>query len=205
MRVFVFLVILLFVMGCAQETVVEPVIDEKTSASPEWEGDKMKVLMIIAPKDFRDEELAHPKEVLENAGIEVDVASITTDEATGMLGMKVTPDVAVKDVNIADYEYVIVVGGAGSPALMDYPEVLSAVKAAKNKAAICLAPMVLAKAGVLQGKKATVYKTPESLTALQQGGAEYVEEDVVVDGTTVTADGPGSAKKFGNKLVEMIK
>ena len=65
--------------------------------------------------------------------------------------------------------------------------------------------MVLAKAGVLTGKKATVFKTKESLAALQQGGAEYVEQAVVTDFNLVTANGPEAAEELGNTLVKLLQ
>jgi len=162
-------------------------------------------LFIIAQKDFRDEELLRPKRILENAGIVVEVASITTELARGVLGAEVMPDLAVEDANADDYEYIVIVGGPGSPSLLNYPEVLDLVSNAKNTAAICLGPMVLAKAGVLEGKRATVFKTSESVAALEEGGATFVDQSLVVDGSLVTANSPQAAEQFGEKLVEMIK
>jgi protease I len=173
-------------------------------------GENMpKVLFIIAQTNFRDEELFKPKAILENAGYAVEVASITIDTATGMLGAKVKPDLAIKDANINDYALIVVVGGSGAPELANRPEVLNLLNQAKNNdkkiAAICLGPMVLAKAGVLQGKQATVFKTPDSIAALKNGGAIFVGQDVVVDTDIVTANGPGAAAEFGNELVKLLK
>ena len=167
-----------------------------------------KVLFIIAQDKFRDEELLEPKMEVENAGHEAVVASITTNTCTGMLGETITPDLAVKDVNIDDYAIIAVIGGQGAPDLMNYPEVMDLLKQAKakdmNLAAICIAPMILAKAGVIQGKNATVYQTPNSMAALDEAGANMVSQDVVVDTKLVTASGPHVAREFGLKLVEML-
>ncbi len=195
------LVVLILLVGCSTQEVVEqeeqPLQEEVMKMS--------KVLFIIAQKDFRDEELLKPKRILENAGIDVEVASITKELARGVLGAEVMPDLAVKDADAEEYEYIVVVGGSGSPTLLDYPEVLDLVSKAKNTAAICLGPMVLAKAGVLEGKRATVFKTDDSLATLEDGGAVFVDQSIVVDGKLVTANGPGAADQFGQKLVEMIK
>jgi len=168
-----------------------------------------RVLFIIAQKNFRDEELAKPKQILESAGYECKVASITTGVAQGMLGARVKPDLAVKDARIDDYDLVVVVGGPGSPELASHEEVMSLLRAAKEKnkviGAICLGPMILAKAGVLEGRKATVFKTSESLSALESGGAVLVDQSVVVDGRVVTANGPGAAEGFGNELVKLLR
>jgi protease I len=173
-------------------------------------GENMpKVLFIIAQANFRDEELAKPKAILENAGYDVEVASITTSTAIGMLGARVKPDLAIKDAIINDYVLIVVVGGSGAPELANHPEVLNLLSQAKNNdkkiAAICLGPMALAKAGVLQGKQATVFKTSDSIAALKNGGAIFVDQSVVVDAGLVTANGPGAAAEFGNELVKLLK
>jgi len=167
-----------------------------------------KVLFIIAQENFRDEELTRPKKILEDLGAKVIVSSITTDEARGMLGMKILPDVAVRDVNPNDYDALIVVGGSGSPKLADYPEVLNVIRRfdelKKSIGAICLGPTVLAKAGVLNGVLATVYATDWSVSTLERNGATYVDKNVVVDGRIITANGPTSADEFGKKFAEVL-
>ncbi len=74
-----------------------------------------KILMVIAPKEFRDEELLTPKKLLSEAGASVIVASTTADEAKGMLGAKIKPDIVLSSALASDYDCVIVVGGMGSP------------------------------------------------------------------------------------------
>ncbi|MBI4150286.1 DJ-1/PfpI family protein [Candidatus Woesearchaeota archaeon] len=168
-----------------------------------------KALFIIAQKGFRDEELFEPKEVLEDAGIECKVASISTNAAQGKLGAMVMPDLAVKDAKLDDYDVIIVVGGPGAPELAKHKEVLDLLKAAKQKgknlASICIAPIVLAKAGVLTGKKATVWESPETIKMLEEGKAIFTRKDVVVEDKLVTANGPAAAREFGKKVVEMLK
>jgi 4-methyl-5(b-hydroxyethyl)-thiazole monophosphate biosynthesis len=82
--------------------------------------------------------------------------------------------------------------------------VLDAVKTAfelgKIVAAICAAPSVLAKAGILKGKKATIYPGMESALT----GAKHINERVVVDGKLVTSQGPGTALEFGITVVELL-
>jgi len=171
----------------------------------------MRVLMIVAQKNFRDEELFHTKEELEKAGNEVKVASVSTATATGMLGAIVKPDLAVKDVKVEDFDALIIVGGSGSPELAKYPEVSNLIKSAASKGkvlgAICLGPVVLAKADVLKGKKATVWSSPaytESIEILKQYGAKYVKEGVVEDGKLITAAGPQWARDFGKAIAKAL-
>jgi protease I len=131
--------------------------------------------------------------------------------ASGMRSWRsvVKPDLAVKDVNVSNYDLVVVVGGSGAPSLANYPEVLNLLREAsannQKLGAICLGPEVLAKAGVLQGKQATVFKNTESLAALEQGGAVFVDQKVVVEPNLVTANGPSAATDFGNELVKLLE
>jgi len=168
----------------------------------------MTVLFIIAQHDFRDEELALPKEVVEDAGFDTEVASISTDTAHGMLGMKLQPDLAVKDAKLEDHELIVIVGGKGSPELARHSEVLEFLKEAdkmkKALAAICIGPTVLAMAGVLEGIKVTVYRTDQSVKTMEGAGAILVDEPVVRDGRFVTANGPAAARPFGHQLVELL-
>jgi len=69
--------------------------------------------MMIAAKDFRDEELLKPKEVLEAQGVKVVLVSTTRDETRGMLGTKVKPDLLLSELKVDDYAAVVFVGGDG--------------------------------------------------------------------------------------------
>jgi protease I len=169
----------------------------------------LNVLMIIAPKDFRDEELLEPKKLLEDSGANVTIASTELTEAQGMLGAKVKPDILIDNVNASSFAAAIVVGGMGSPEYLWNNKKIHSIlqelyKANKVVAGICLSGAVLAKAQVLKGKKATVWATDESLQALSEGQATYLKEHVVEDGNIITADGPEAAEKFGTTLINAI-
>lgn len=167
-----------------------------------------KALFIIAQQNFRDEELIEPKKMLENEGAVVKIASITTEEARGMLGLVVIPDTTVRNANPADYDVLVVVGGSGSPQLADYPEVLDIIRRFDNQgksiASICLGSYVLARAGILNGKRVTAFPADFALTELRRGGAEYIKEDVVVDGKIITAAGPEAARQFGGQIAKAL-
>jgi protease I len=211
----ILIIVVLISSGCAtQKNIsegknqqVQPGVSNQTQTITA--GNMQKVLFIIAQTNFRDEELEKPKQILENAGYNVDVASITTQQATGMLGARVKPDLAVKDVKISNYALIVVVGGSGAPELAKYPEVLNLLSQAKNNnmklGGICLGPSVMAKAGVLEGKQATVFKTSDSLAALEQGGATFIDQKIVVEPNLVTANGPAAATEFGNELVKLLQ
>lgn len=168
-----------------------------------------RVLAVVAPSGFRDEELQQPKQILESEGAEVKVASTVEGTCSGMLGAKVKTDLTVAQAQAGEFDAVIVVGGAGSPQyLWDNSALHSILKQAAeaNKVigGICLSGAVLARAGVLEGKQATVYQTPQTLEELKKAGARYVARDVVIDGNMVTAEGPAAAKEFGRQLAERL-
>ena len=163
-------------------------------------------VLVIAEKIFRDEEYQVPKEILNRAGITVITASTTMGEAIGKLGMKVKPDIPVKEIRVDVLDALVFIGGGGAEQYFHDPLAHSlaqeAVKKGKIVGAICIAPVILANAGVLNGRKATVF--PDGAERLKKGGAVYVTEDVVVDGNIITASGPHAAQKFGEELVKLV-
>jgi len=165
-----------------------------------------KVLMIIAPRNFRDEELFYTKEELESAGNSVILASTTIDTATGMLGGRAEPDMTINDVNIDDYDAVVFVGGTGSSIYFNNTKAHEIARTANEKGkvigAICIAPSTLANAGMLSGKKVTSYPSEES--NLRSKGADFTGNPVEKDGNIITADGPSSARKFGRMIAESL-
>ncbi|MCQ6253445.1 DJ-1/PfpI/YhbO family deglycase/protease [Methanocaldococcus sp.] len=170
-----------------------------------------KVLMVIAPKDFRDEELFEPMAVFESNGLKVDVVSTKKGECVGMLGSKVYVNKTIYDINnIDDYDAIVIVGGIGSKEyLWNNTKLIELVKEFYDKgkvvAAICLSPVVLARAGVLKGKKATVFPAPEAIEELKKYGAIYEDKGVVVDGNVITAKSPDYARLFGLEVLKAIE
>ena len=167
------------------------------------------VLFVIAPERFRDEELLEPRRILEQGGCRVTVASIRSGTAVGMLGARVAVDTTIRPADADAYDALAIAGGAGSPAHLWDSEPLQALARAINAAgkpvgAICLSPPVLARAGLLQGKRATTFPADRAIAELKRGGATYVREAVVVDGTIVTASGPEAASAFGETLAGLL-
>jgi protease I len=166
-------------------------------------------LLIITQRNFNETEYMTTKNVLIKEKIKVETASITTEECIGMKGLRVKPDKAVIDALKKEYDAVILIGGSGCYELSNYPEVNEIVKrqAEKSKvlAAICLAPVILAKAGVLEDVLATVFPEDWAVTLLQQYKAHYMARDVIADGNIITADGPKSAEKFAKTILKKLK
>jgi len=171
-----------------------------------------KILFVIAFKDFRDEEFFEPKEILEKAGFQIEVASTEKGTAVGVNGGEAEVNFSAEEVNVDDYEAVVFVGGAGATRNIENSRFHRIAREAmmKNKivAAICIAPLILARAGILENRKATVWTSAldrRPIQALKDGGASYENKPVVVDGNIVTANGPQSAKDFGKTLVKLLK
>ncbi len=166
-----------------------------------------KIVMIIAPERFRDEELFITKEELEKAGHETAIASSVKGICPGSRGGFATATLTLNEVKASDYDAVVFVGGGGSKIYYANEEALRIAKEMHKKktvvAAICLAPVILANAGILKGKNATVAGT-EAKT-IESKGAKYTEPGVTVDGNIVTGNAPKSSRLFGQKINELLK
>lgn len=162
--------------------------------------------MVVAPKDFRDEEYLEPRQVLEKEGIEVKVSSLNLGEAKGAGGTIALIDLTSDDARAEDFDAVLFIGGPGMVNLVSDARLTNLAKAffeaGKITAAICVAPAILAKAGILTGKKAAAWSGVKS--DLTGGGAIYSGESVTVDGQIITASGPTAAKEFGEKILEKL-
>ncbi len=166
-----------------------------------------KVLLIAAKNGFRDEELFVPKEVLETNGYIVDIASSSKGECRGMLGKSITAGISLNEVNVSDYSAVVFIGGMGAQEYFNNPIAhriaREAYEGGKVVAAICIAPVILGRAGILENKHATVSKGLKN--QLQISGAVYTGSGVEVDGNIITADGPGAAEGFVYKILDALK
>lgn len=164
-------------------------------------------VFIIAQENFQDDEFAKPLEALKARGISVTVASTTLGEVTGMNGAKAKPDMLLKDIKAEDFDAIVFIGGSGAVQYLDDPVAhkLAQDAVAKNKlvGGICLAPVILTNAGILKGKKATVYPTEGD--KLKSSGVDYTANPVEKDGKLITADGPGSAEEFAKALLVALE
>lgn len=171
-----------------------------------------KIAMIIAFRDFRDEEYFIPKQTLESSGAKITTVSNSLGKAIGKLGGDTEVDVLLKDFNPGNYNAILFIGGPGAAKYIDdetyHKIVRETVQNNKILGAICIAPAILAKAGVLDGKKATVWSSVMDKSAvkiLEEGGANFQPDSVVSDGKIITADGPGAAKGFAQKIIEVLR
>jgi len=200
------LVVVLLALNCRsrerEKSETGPV--RKGRAMPELSG--KRVLMVVARDKFRDEELLKPRAILEQAGAAVTIASSSLEEATGMLGARVKPDVLLTDVSADDYDALVFVGGSGASEYFDNPTAHALAQAAAQQgkvlAAMCIAASTLANAGVLQGRRATCWSSEAG--NLKAKGAQYTAAPVERDGLIITGEGPEAAGQFGEALVEAL-
>lgn len=164
------------------------------------------VLLVIAPKDFRDEELFVTQTELERSGITTIIASSIKGECFGSKGGKAISVLSLDQINIKDYATIVFIGGMGCRIFFEDQKAITLAQkmhaAGCPIAAICIAPVILAKAGLLNHKKATVFSSEiETIEAL---GAHYTGMDVTVDDNIITAYGPQSSLRFAKRIVEKI-
>ena len=171
-----------------------------------------KIAIIIAFRDFRDEEYFIPKQTLEMAGAQITTVSASLGIAIGKLGGETKVDLTLDELKVGDYNAVLFIGGPGAAKYIDDSQARQIAREVADSAmvlgAICVAPAILAKAGVLSGKQATVWSNPMDKSAvkiLKEEGAEYKSEPVVIDGKIITADGPASAKKFAEAIIDALR
>lgn len=165
-----------------------------------------RVLMVVAQKGFRDEELFETKAALERAHHACVIASRAAGSCVGSRGGETKASRAIDEVDPKDFDAVVFVGGPGAKVFFDDPAAIALARdthaAKKLVAAICVAPTILANAAVLRGRKATAFSS--EIDAIQEGGATYEGPGVVVDGDVVTASGPDQAAAFGKALVSKL-
>jgi protease I len=165
------------------------------------------VLIIISPEQFSEKELFTVKSELENAGHMTVLASISIGLCTSSRQSTITATQSLSEVRTADYDGVVFIGGRGSKTFFtnDDARRIAAEMSHANKiiAAICLAPVILANAGMLENKRATVAKT--EVKTLKSKNAKYTGPGVMVDGNIITASGPGYSKKLAKAIIARLE
>ncbi len=164
-----------------------------------------KVLLVVADK-YRNEELAASLDAVREVGLKPVIASSYVGTLHGMLGGEIRSDITLSDVNPEEYAAVIFVGGVGARVFWDNPLAHKIARSFHEKGklvcAICIAPITLAKAGLLEGIKATCWKGVAPL--LESLGAIYKDALVVESDDIITASGPQAAEAFKEAIVRKL-
>jgi len=165
----------------------------------------MKRVLVPLAEGFEEIEAVTIIDVLRRAGVRVDVASLGDRRVVGSHGIAVEADMSIDEARAADYDLIALPGGMpGTLHLRQDLRVLGLVRemesSDKQLAAVCAAPSVLAEAGVLEGRRATVHPSAASFLA----GAKFEDARVVRDGKIVTGKAAGTAMEFAFALVDAL-
>jgi len=171
-----------------------------------------KHVLILATDGFEQSELFKPRQALLDAGVKVTLASIKTDPIQGVVNDSekaetITPDITLDQVDIDDYDALLLPGGVGNPDKMRLEEtavniVEDFMDDGKIVAAICHAPWLLVEADVVDGRRVTSW--PSVRTDLTNAGAEVVDEEVVIDGNLITSRKPDDIPAFNKALLKAL-
>jgi len=165
----------------------------------------MKAL-IVSADHFEDSELLVPYYRLLEAGINVDIASISRGKINGKHGYQVEANMALKDVNPKEYGLLVLPGGKAPAAIRKEQAAVEIAKAffSGNKpvAAICHGPQTLITAGLLRGRRATCFHSVAE--EMREAGAHYEDAEVVVDGNLVTSRQPSDLPAFTREMMKLV-
>lgn len=168
-----------------------------------------KNVAILVANGFEQIEMTDPREALHEAGATTDLVSIEDDEVKGWehteWGDTFDVEVRMDDANADEYDALLLPGGVMNPDHLRRDErvlrfVRAFFEAGKPVAAICHGPWTLIDAGVVKGRRMTSYHTIQ--TDLKNAGADWVDEEVVVDQGLVTSRSPDDLPAFDEKMIE---
>jgi protease I len=172
-----------------------------------------KRVAILVADGFEQVEMTGPKEALEEAGAKTEIISPSGKKVRGWegedmdWGNKFKVDVPLAEANARSYDALLLPGGVMNPdKLRLHPEAIEFIRQFVNSGkpigAICHGPWTLIEAGTVKGRRITSY--PSIKTDLINAGADWVDEEVVVDNGIVTSRKPGDIPAFNRKLIEEI-
>ena len=170
-----------------------------------------KTVAILATNGFEESELTEPKKALEEAGANVHIVSLESGEIKGWKdgnwSNSYKVDKTLDEVSQSNYNALMLPGGVINPdALRRNEKAVNFVKSffenKKPVAAICHAPWLLAEADVLEGRKVTSFSSIKK--DIENAGANWVDQEVVVDEGLVTSRSPKDLPAFNSKLVEEV-
>ena len=169
-------------------------------------------VLIVATDGFEEWELFGPRQILQQRGADVVLASLKRDPIQATIhddpGKTIRPDLTVDDASADNFDALILPGGVRNPdELRLHGNVIALIRAfaeqGKPVAAICHGPWLLVEADLLRGRTATSW--PSIRTDLRNAGANVVDEAAVTDGNIVTSRKPDDVEAFTNALIDLIE
>jgi protease I len=164
------------------------------------------ILLILPAKDFNEEEFLTVKNTFEKKGFKIFIASDSNTLCTGKSGLKVKADINFFNIHESNFAAIVFTGGQG---VKDYwnNSILHKTSqkffnSKKPVAAICSAPVILAKAGLLKGLPSTCF--PDDKKELERMGAEYKDTPVVARKKIVTAQNAQASLEFSEAIIALL-
>jgi protease I len=171
-----------------------------------------KRIAILATNGFEESELSSPREAMINAGFQIDIISEETGNIkawrNGNWSIEYKVDKTINEVSAKDYNALLLPGGVINPDVLRRNDdalifIRDFFKQSKPVAAICHGPQLLIEADVVDGRTLTSFNSIR--TDLENAGALWVDEEVVVDEALITSRNPNDLPAFNDKLIEEIR
>jgi len=166
------------------------------------------VIVYLPQQLFNEQEFEPALRRLSLAGVETRLVASDSGVAVSMSQLVVRLDLALRDVSVADCAGLVLIGGSGAAIYWD-DSLLQAkcrefANSGKVVAAIGIAPVTLARAGVLKGRKATAFRDRTTVDWLTQAGAKFSFKGVVTDRNIITAASSEQARAFGQTVANAV-
>jgi protease I len=166
-----------------------------------------RAALLVPQNGFNDEEFSETNRVLNAAGIQTILVSNGPGPVTGVKGLVAQASVALGQLNIDGVDAIVLIGGPGASTYASSLAAMALVRDASSKnkivAAISTAPVILASAQLVSGKKVTAAETEREV--LVRAGAVFTGSDVERDGSLITASGPAASARFGQAIAEALQ
>ena len=168
-----------------------------------------QILFVVGQKNYDEKEFNVLFTHLEAEGADVFIASPEMQKALGRLNGYVTPDLTIAEASAKDYDAIVLVGGYGARVYLwddqaTHRLLQEAHENHKVIAAASTAPVALANAGILQGRRATVFPDYVSNLTFQQNKIELVHDPIVVDDNIITSSHHRVAKQLAEAIIEKL-
>lgn len=171
---------------------------------------KPRLLMVVPPDQYHDTEFSDPMIALDSAGVKVTIASTKTGTIKGVIKDSIQSTLLISNARVKNFDAICIMGGTGTGKYLWENEqlkelILEFAQKKKIVTGICAGAVSLARAGVLKDKTATTYPVKGFIQQLENAGAKYAADPVIIDGRIVTANGPVGARNFGRAIVKKLE
>lgn len=170
-----------------------------------------RIAFLVAPEGIEEKELVDPRRAVDEAGHETVLVSTDSGEVQAFNHLDKANtypvDRTVSEVSVDDFDALVLPGGVANPDALRTDEqavalIAEFIGSGKPVAAICHAPWTLVEADVVRGRKLTSW--PSLQTDLRNAGADWVDEEVVVDQNLITSRNPGDIPAFNKALLDAL-